>query len=219
MFSKNDYQLVKQINDDKWQITPNIQSHLPELKSSKHILNNNKLLHCILDNVQDGICILDKNMIIKYVNSAMHYWYSYHNEIINKKCYTIFHNRKSLCESCPLKEVMESKKPKRLVIECQTFGHTQNFHELYGVPIIDENGEIIGFFEYVRDITFQQMIEMELNTMSKRFHNLEQKSSALVQLLNQKELERENFENTIINNMEKFIKPSLQYLTWILGLS
>jgi DNA-binding CsgD family transcriptional regulator len=45
-----------------------------------------------------------------------------------------------------------------------------------------------------------------------RIESLENNNKAMTQLLQQRKEEREIFEETIIQNVEKFVKPSLEYI-------
>ena len=45
-----------------------------------------------------------------------------------------------------------------------------------------------------------------------QFQSLEKRNAAISHLLAQRKLEREQLEETIAQNFEKFIKPSLDYL-------
>jgi DNA-binding NarL/FixJ family response regulator len=66
--------------------------------------------------------------------------------------------------------------------------------------------------EYVRDVTYQFQLEQDLNRIMNQYQSLEKRSDAITQLLAQRKQEREQLEETISQNFEKFIIPSLNYL-------
>jgi DNA-binding NarL/FixJ family response regulator len=77
---------------------------------------------------------------------------------------------------------------------------------------MDVNDDLVGVLEYVRDISYQYKLEHDLNRIMEQYQSLEKRSAAISQLLAQRKLEREQFEETITQNIEKVIKPSLDYL-------
>ena len=80
------------------------------------------------------------------------------------------------------------------------------------MPIFDQNENILGVVEYVRDITFQYKLEHDLNDIMQRYETLEKRNEAIAQLLAQRKKEREQLEETVAQNVEKFIRPSLDFL-------
>ena len=83
---------------------------------------------------------------------------------------------------------------------------------LYAVPVVDQQHNVILVIEYIRDITFQRRIEYNLQELEHRFEAMEKQNEMLMQILAQREQYREELEATITSNVEKFIKPSLNYL-------
>ena len=70
-------------------------------KAEEQIRDNDRFLQDIFSSIQDGICILDKDMNIVKVNNTMEKWYSHAMPLIGKKCYAAFHFRTSRCQTCP----------------------------------------------------------------------------------------------------------------------
>lgn len=171
-----------------------------------------ELLREIMDSIQDGVSVLDRELNIKYLNASMRCWYSGQEDVLGAKCHKVFHGRKSPCENCPVLKAIERKSPFMDVVRYTKSGADQGWQELFGVPILNGADEVVGVIEYVRDISFQCKIEYELREIRERFEILEKRNEILSQLLNQREKQMELFEETIIHNMEKFIKPSLDYL-------
>lgn len=182
------------------------------IASKEDFFNSSNFFHTILEFIQDGVSVLDNNFIVRYVNSTVSNLYMNGINPVNKKCYSAYHKRKKPCINCPTIRAMEAKKPQMSVIEYVRSGNKPGWHELFSIPVFDKNDNILLIIEYIRDVTFQQYIKSNLDEIEKRFKTLEQQNDVLMQVLGQREEFQSNLENTIITNMEKFIKPSLNYL-------
>lgn len=121
------------------------------LKESERFLNN------ILDGIQDGISVLDKDMNIIRVNHAMEKWYQQMMPLEGKKCYYAYHKRQKPCEICPSIRTFRTG-----AIQCDIIKDTHGWTELYSFPIMDKDGHVSGIIEHVRDITDRKKAEDEL---------------------------------------------------------
>jgi Response regulator containing a CheY-like receiver domain and an HTH DNA-binding domain len=201
-----------------WVFTPNIQ--IPNITENETDLYESKqLLYSILNSIQDGISILDGDLNVRFINTSMQHWYLNHMPIIGQKCYKIYHNRVQPCENCPILPSIQQRVPNMAEVKYTASGYDKGWQELYSIPIFDVNNNLLAIIEYVRDITFQKKMELELNKLNEKFQNLERQNDALLRLLNQREKDREQFEENITNNMENFIKPSLKQLEKIININ
>ncbi|MFT9078351.1 LuxR C-terminal-related transcriptional regulator [Ethanoligenens sp.] len=165
-----------------------------------------ELFQAILDSIQDGVSVLSRTLTIQYVNNAMKHWYNQDVIVTGKKCYKLFHDCPSPCENCPSIRAIENRKPEsELVCFQKARGQTTGWQQLFSVPVMDVNGEVILIIEYVRDVTDRKSAEMQ-------FENLENQNEVLLAALHQHGQDKENLEETIVSNVERFIKPSLNYL-------
>ena len=85
-------------------------------------------------------------------------------------------------------------------------GRDKGWQELFAIPIMDVNDDLVGVLEYVRDISYQYQLEHDLNLIMEQYQSLEKRNAAISQLLAQRKLERDQLEETITQNVEKFIK-------------
>jgi DNA-binding CsgD family transcriptional regulator/PAS domain-containing protein len=194
----------------KFLFTPSIRLNSEHI--DRNIFDSKELQVNILNSIQDGVSILDPELRIRYINNYMAYWYANPDNIIGKKCYEVYHGRKMPCENCPSIQAMNERVPVRGIVRYTIFGDEKGWQELLAVPIFDKDDAILGVFEYVRDITFQHRIQKELDNLMKRIDSLEMNNKAMTQLLQQRKEEVEQIEESIMDNMEKFIKPSLNHL-------
>jgi PAS domain S-box-containing protein len=194
----------------KFVFTPSIR--LASESGDNNIFNSEELQFNILNSIQDGVSILDNELNIRFVNTYMEQWYANQKDIIGKKCYDVYHGLNEPCMNCPSQRAISEKTPVRGVVPYTISGDKKGWQELLAVPIFDQHDEVLGVFEYVRDITFQRRIEHELDDLMQRIETLENHNQAMTQLLQQRKAELKRFEESIIFNVEKFVKPSLEYI-------
>jgi DNA-binding NarL/FixJ family response regulator len=195
----------------KWVFFPQI--HLDaEAHQEGDIFESKELVLYALNSIQDGVSLLDSELRVRFVNTSMKYWYSQTGDIIGEKCYKVYHNRQSPCENCPILQAIANKSPCLGIVKYSSSGVDKGWQELFAIPIFDLKENILGVVEYVRDITFQYKLEHDLNDIMLRYETLEKRNEAISQLLVQRKKEREQLEETVAHNVEKFIRPSLDYL-------
>jgi DNA-binding CsgD family transcriptional regulator len=180
--------------------------------ASSDVLISNRILISTLDCIQDGVCILDPELNLRYINNSIKYWYSVADGSLNQKCYQVYHNQDEPCENCPILNTIEDHAPHFGIAKYSIGGVDKGWQQLFAIPILNDHEELIGIVEYVRDITVQYQLEQDLTRIMEQFQSLEKRNAAITQLLAQRKLEREQLEETISQNFEKFIKPSLKYL-------
>jgi len=195
----------------QWVFNPII--HLDRIfEQDGNLLQSKDLLLSALDCIQDGVSILDIDLNVRYVNNSMKYWYSNTGELIGKKCYLVYHNRAEPCDNCPILAVISHKTPHIGIVKYTQGGRDKGWQELFAIPILDGSDRLVGVLEYVRDISYQYKLEHDLNRIMEQYQSLENRNAAISELLAQRKLEREQLEETIAYNFEKYIKPSLNYL-------
>ncbi len=200
-----------EIEGIKWVFFPQIYLDA-EASQYSNIFESRELLLYALNSIQDGVSLLDSELQVRFVNTSMKYWYSQTGDIIGEKCYQVYHNRPSPCENCPILQAIANKSPCLGIVKYSIAGVDKGWQELFAIPIFDLKENILGVVEYVRDITFQYKLEHDLNDIMQRYETLEKRNEAISQLLSQRKKEREQLEETVAHNVEKFIRPSLNYL-------
>jgi DNA-binding NarL/FixJ family response regulator len=194
-----------------WVFNPNMQLS-GDFESGEDPLESKELLLFALNNIQDGVSILDPELRVRYVNTSMKHWYSGSGDLLNKKCYLVFHNRSEPCDNCPILKTIAERAPYIGIVKYYSDGSDKGWQQLFSIPIFDSKNNLIGVLEYIRDITLQNKLEFDLNRIMEEFQSLEKRNDAISQLLAQRKREREQLEETIIQNVEKFIRPSLHSL-------
>lgn len=195
----------------RWVSNPFIRLD-PSTETVGDILQSKNLLLSTLNCIQDGVSILDTDLNVRYVNTSMKYWYSTVEDFIGKKCFLVYHNRSQPCDKCPILNTIRNKVPHIGIVKYSQADRDIGWQQLFAIPILDVDDDLVGVLEYVRDITYQYKLEQDLNRIMEQYQSLEKRNAAISQLLAQRKLEREQFEDTITQNFEKVIKPSLDYL-------
>lgn len=163
--------------------------------------------HSILESVQDGISILNPELNIMYVNTSMRNWYSGSDKMINHKCFSVYHGRRTVCENCPSVAAIRSGAPCVGILCTPT-----SFHQVYAVPIIDSHNEVRCIIEYVRDITALTKMRQEFDRLIAELEGLTQKNDLLMKIIEHYQNQQEELEQTIVHNVDKFVRPTLEYL-------
>jgi DNA-binding NarL/FixJ family response regulator len=195
----------------RWVSNPFIRLD-PSTETVGDILQSKNLLLSTLNCIQDGVSILDTDLNVRYVNTSMKYWYSTVEDFIGRKCFLVYHNRSQPCDKCPILNTIRNKVPHIGIVKYSQADRDIGWQQLFAIPILDVDDDLVGVLEYVRDITYQYKLEQDLNRIMEQYQSLEKRNAAISQLLAQRKLEREQFEDTITQNFEKVIKPSLDYL-------
>ncbi len=123
-------------------------------------LEENRLfMSGILDNIREGISVLNRDLAIRYTNTLMEEWYKDNLPLTGKKCYAAYQGRDKPCDPCPILRSMQTGKTEFNIVPGLP-GSPAEWLELYSYPFKDrESGEITGVIEFVRDITHRKREE------------------------------------------------------------
>lgn len=190
------------------------------VSNESDFFNSSSFFHTLIEFIQDGVSVLDKELNVLYVNTTISNLYLQDSgmQAAGRKCYSIYHQRSAPCENCPILKTLQTKRPHMEVISYNRKDKQAGWHELFSIPIFNEQDDIILIIEYIRDITFQKTIRSNLADIEQRFKALEKQNEMLMQIISQREKYQNDLEETISGNVEKFIKPSLNYLKKTAGI-
>lgn len=145
-----------------------------KIKIEENLLKLNKAL----DSTGDIVLTTDKEGIITYVNPAFLKLYGYdENEIIGKVTPRILKSNLITAEQYKrFWDTLISQNSVKLEIINKTKDGREVYIESTADPIINEDGEIIGFLEIQRDITQRKISETALRQSELRFRSVWEKS-------------------------------------------
>ncbi len=149
-----------------------------DIETGKSIGNrlreNETFLNDVLNCIQDGISILDKDLNILFVNKTMEKWYAHQMPLMGKKCYEAYHGRDNECDICPSLQTLKDGKPAMEIAPYTTEEGVKGWLEVFTFPFKDsETGRIVGVIEYVRDISERKRVEEAHRRCSNIFENAE----------------------------------------------
>ena len=126
--------------------------------------DNIKMSTAILEAFEDGIYVMNQDLVVEYMNSAM---IAQFGEGVGKKCHELINQSDEKCPWCRSDEIFEGKKISREVYVPQV---DKTFY-LTEIPFEDERGNILKLSVY-RDITESKKREEMLRASEEKFKNL-----------------------------------------------
>ena len=128
----------------------------------KALIKSENFLEDVIESVQDGISVLDRDLTVRHANSVMHAWYGKAGPIIGRKCYHCYHARETSCNPCPSIRAMQTGHKEHDIVPGLP-GSPAEWLEICSHPIKDrKTGEVTGIVEFVRDITALKRLEKQL---------------------------------------------------------
>lgn len=127
---------------------------------------------------QDGICLLDTSLTIICVNSTMLNWYGHKKPFHGKKCYEVYHDRKSPCHNCPTLKTLGTKTSTTLDVPYETQYAQNGNQKLTTFPVFNEDNEVIAIIEHIRDLSTD---EKEKSALTKLNSMLDEQSRKLME--------------------------------------
>ncbi len=126
--------------------------------------DNIKMSTAILEAFDDGIYVMNRDLVLEYMNSAM---IAQFGEGIGKKCHEIINQTAEKCPWCRSDEIFEGKKISREVY----VPLVDKTYHLTEIPFENEDGKIFKLSIY-RDITERKKREERLRASEEDFTNL-----------------------------------------------
>jgi two-component system NtrC family sensor kinase len=122
------------------------------------------LTTAILDAFEDGIYVMNKDLVVEYMNSAM---IAEFGDGIGKKCHQLLNQSTDKCPWCESDEVFEGKTVRREVY----VPLVEKTYYLIEIPFENTNGTLSKLSIY-RDITERKQREQKLHASQEDFQNL-----------------------------------------------
>ncbi len=148
-------------------------------KMEEALWEQNQLLDGIFESIQEGICVVNPDLTVRYVNHTIKEWHPEQIPLEGKKCHQAFHNKGKPCAGCPVVRALNSGKKE--YEETTTWTHYgEKWVEIHAYPMRSDTGSIEAVVESVRDITDRKKYEIELKKQKIRSDALFEYSSDAV---------------------------------------
>ncbi|MFP4460380.1 MAG: ATP-binding protein [Candidatus Zixiibacteriota bacterium] len=160
MISISDYRLPQSTTQGKIII---LRDSSRTVNMIKELRDKEQFTNTILDAIQDGISVLDKDLNIIKTNTWLEKLFGSKESLYGSKCYSKFHNRESICPWCPSAWSMHTGEANSAIVPFPFSSEKPDkWLELTAFPIMNQEGEIDGVIEYIKDVTEKKNAEDEL---------------------------------------------------------
>ncbi|MFP4371095.1 MAG: PAS domain S-box protein [Halanaerobium sp.] len=142
-----------------------------DITERKRLENNlkekNILLKSILESIQDGIAVLNPDLTIRYANPTMDKWFE-NKTLKGDKCFHAFLDKEDGCDYCPVQKCLKTGEMESRIKKLPDHFEI-DFIEIFSYPIYDDQQEeITGIVEFVRDISERIEKEKEIKYLAYR---------------------------------------------------
>ncbi len=121
-------------------------------------------LTIIFEAMQDGVCIVNHDLTIEYMNSVMVNDFC---DGVGKKCYTIFEKRNDICTHCEAGKVFEGETFHQEVYNKKV----DKFYDIIEIPLKSEKGTVTKLSIF-RDISQKKKQEEKLLASEQQYRRL-----------------------------------------------
>jgi PAS domain S-box-containing protein len=137
-------------------------------QAEKALQEERNRLRSIVDVIQDGLTVQDKDYNIIYQNEFLKKTFGG----LGKKCYQVYEGQNKVCSGCPVQLAWQDgrshKSERRVTMPTGEI----TFWEMTANPIRDARGEITSCLEIMRNITERKNLEEELQSHRDQFEYL-----------------------------------------------
>jgi PAS domain S-box-containing protein len=136
------------------------------------------LFEAVLNTVSDAITVIDKDLKVIFQNEAV---YKMYGSKIGERCFEAYRGRQEPCENCIILDVIKDGKPRRALRDVQLPDGKILWMEIFSGPFRDDEGNITGAVEIVRNVTEQIRLSEECVTLRREMERQAQFSNIVTQ--------------------------------------
>ncbi len=140
-------------------VSQHIADALWRKQAERDLKESQRFLAAVFNGIQDGISVLDCDLTILQVNQAMDKWYAHQLPLAGKKCFQAFYGSQEPCRVCPTLRALRECTPQVDVVPLVGSDGQRGWLELHAFPLFDQDGNLKGVIEYVRDISERKFLE------------------------------------------------------------
>jgi two-component system cell cycle sensor histidine kinase/response regulator CckA len=135
-------------------------------QSEEALRRNEEFIRNILDNVDEGFLVIDRDFNIVAANSAYCAWGNVPREgIVGRKCYEVSHRTTRPCheegEDCSVKRAFETGMPYAAIHKHEDEKGGILYVETKAFPLRDSSGGVTSAIETIHNITERHLLEAE----------------------------------------------------------
>jgi PAS domain S-box-containing protein len=138
-------------------------------KAEKNLVDSQSRYRLLIENLDIGVTLVDKNHNIIMTNSSMGKMFNKSvSELVGKKCYQEFEKQEHICSHCPGTKAMKSGLPQSVQTQGKKDDGSSFTANVRALPVFGEDSQISGFMEVVEDITEREKERVEKEYLGKR---------------------------------------------------
>ncbi|MEW5748266.1 MAG: PAS domain S-box protein [Candidatus Thermoplasmatota archaeon] len=139
-------------------LTNMLRRSVMQRRAEREVQEGERFLGKLFESIQDGVSVVNRDMVIERVNPAMERWYPGSAPLVGKRCYEAYRSRSSPCPVCPVVNTFKSGRPcSQRLAKMGPDGEDAGWLEVHSFPVIDgRTGEVEQVIEYLRDVTEQE---------------------------------------------------------------
>ncbi|MCP5107653.1 MAG: PAS domain-containing protein [bacterium] len=141
-------------------------------------LNEEILLKSVLDTVNDGVTVIDRDLRVIFHNEAIRRKYG---DITGQVCYKAYRKRDEPCDGCTILEVLKDGKQRTTLRDTVQPGGNVLWMECSCGPLKDADGNVVGVVEIVRNVTEQINLSKENVTLRREIERQVQFENIITQ--------------------------------------
>ena len=127
----------------------------------------------IISAVGAGLCLVDKNFKVVWVNDAQADWFGKKEELYGRHCYEVFEKRDKVCHGCPVKRAFETGKIEKATrAGILTRDGEKHFFQITASPVRNHHKGIAQVLELVQDITEEKSKDRKLHSALNKFSRM-----------------------------------------------
>jgi diguanylate cyclase (GGDEF)-like protein/PAS domain S-box-containing protein len=139
----------------------------------KALLESEARYRTLVDNIDLGITLIDKDYNIIMANAAIGRMLGKpEGQLSGLHCYQEYEKRKYVCDHCPGKRAMETGQPMDVETQGVRDDGTRFWVRNRAFPYYGQDGQIAGFIEVVQDISARKAVEEQLERSEKLHRDL-----------------------------------------------
>ncbi|NTW77786.1 MAG: PAS domain S-box protein [Syntrophaceae bacterium] len=171
--SETNQKLLEEISTLKQRIKQLEQLESKRKQSEKALLESEERYRSLVDNVDFGINLIDKDFKIIATNVVSGRQFNKPaSELLGKYCFKEFEKRQTVCEHCPGVLAMASGQAHQFETEGMRDDGSRFLIRIHAFPLFYPDGTIRGFNEVVEDITERKQMEGSLIESERRLADI-----------------------------------------------